>query len=165
MAEEAAAGLQTGTGELAAARRLDAEDATMPQVLAWAMEHDAAVALRLAVALGWWWFLRGRLAGQYPLLREAAGRAAAGSDGWCAAQFWLGWTAVYSADLAGALGHFTVLRDAVGDRGPSRALADGLAGRSTALANWAGSPRRSMTAAARWPWPGRLATRPGRRWP
>jgi predicted ATPase len=37
---EEAAGLQTGTGELAAARRLDAEDATMPQVLAWAMEHD-----------------------------------------------------------------------------------------------------------------------------
>jgi predicted ATPase/DNA-binding CsgD family transcriptional regulator len=135
VAEEAAAGLQSRTGELAAARRLDAEDATMAQVLAWAMQHDAAVCLRLAVALGRWWFLRGRLAGQYPLLREAAGRAAAGTDGWCAAQFWLGWTAVYSADLAGALGHFTVLRDAVGDRGPSRALADSLAGRSTTLAN------------------------------
>ena len=130
VAEEAAAELQTRTRELAAVRRLDAEDATMVQVLAWAMQHDAAVCLRLAVALGWWWFLRGRLAGQYPLLREAAGRAAVGSDGWCAAQFWLGWTAVYSADLAGALGHFTVLRDAVGDWGPSRALADGLAGRS-----------------------------------
>jgi DNA-binding CsgD family transcriptional regulator len=135
VAEEAAAGLQTRTGELAAARRLDAEAATMAQVLAWALPHDAAVCLRLAVALGRWWFLRGRLAGQYPLLREAAGRAAAGTDEWCAAQFWLGWTAVYSADLAGALGHFTVLRDAVGDRGPSRALADGLAGRSTIWSN------------------------------
>ena len=90
VAEEAAAGLQTSTGELAAARRLDAEDATMRQVLAWAMDHDAAIALRLAVALAPWWLLRGRLAGQYPLLREAAGRAAPGSDGWCAAQFWLG---------------------------------------------------------------------------
>ena len=89
----------------------------MRQVLAWGMEHDAAVALRLAVALGWWWFLRGRLAGQYPLLREAAGRAEPGSDGWCAAQFWLGYTAQFSADLAAALGHFTALRDAAARAG------------------------------------------------
>ena len=136
MAEEAAAGLQTGTGEVAAARWLDAEDATMRQVLAWAMDHDAAVALRLAVALAPWWLLRGRLAGQYPLLREAAGRAEPGSDGWCAAQFWLGdYGRVSSADLAGALGHFTAVRDAVGDRGPSRVLADCLAGRSVTLSN------------------------------
>ena len=59
------------TGEVAAARRLDAEDATMRQVLAWAMDHDAAVALQLAVALAPWWALRGRLAGEYPLLRAA----------------------------------------------------------------------------------------------
>jgi predicted ATPase len=41
VAEEAAGGLQTTTGEVAAARRLDAEDATMRQVLTWATEHDA----------------------------------------------------------------------------------------------------------------------------
>ena len=133
VAEEAAAGLETGTGEVAAARRLDAEDATMRQVLAWAMEHDAAIALRLAVALAPWWLLRGRLTGQYPLLREAADRAAPGSDEWCAAQFWLGVMALYSADLAAALAHFTAVRDAMGDRGPSRALADCLAGRSWTL--------------------------------
>ena len=132
---EDAAGLQTGTGEPAAARRLDAEDATMPQVLAWAMEHDVAIGLRLAVALAWWWLLRGRLAGEYPLLREAAGHAAPGSDGWCAAQFWLGETALYSGDLTGALDHFTAVCDAVGDRGPSRALADCLRGRSVTLTN------------------------------
>ena len=73
VAEQAAAGLQTVEGELAAVRWLDAEDATMAQVLAWAMDHDADVALRLAVALAPWWFLRGRLAGQYPLLCQAAG--------------------------------------------------------------------------------------------
>ena len=40
------------TGEVAAARWLDAEDATMRQALDWAMEHDAgASALRLAAAL------------------------------------------------------------------------------------------------------------------
>ena len=68
VAEQAAAGLQTRTGERVAARWLDAEDATMRQVLAWAMDQEPEAALRLAIALGWWWFLRGRLAGQCPLL-------------------------------------------------------------------------------------------------
>ena len=68
---------------------------------------------------------------------RAADCAAVGSDGWCAARFWLGWTALYSADLAGALGHFTAVSDAVGARGPSRALADCLAGRSVVLSNLA----------------------------
>ena len=78
VAEKAAAGLQTGSGELAAARWLDAEDATMAHVLAWAAEHDLDTAVRLAAALGWWWALRGRLAGQRPLLLELARRAEAG---------------------------------------------------------------------------------------
>ena len=68
------------------------------------------------------------------------GRAAVGSDGWCAAQIWLGWAAFHSADLAGALGHFTAVRDAIGDRAPSRALADCLAGRSVTLANLGRTP-------------------------
>jgi predicted ATPase/DNA-binding CsgD family transcriptional regulator len=131
-AEQAAAGLETSSAEAPAARRLDAEDATVTQALAWAREHDFAVGLRLAVALAPWWFLRGRLASEYPLLRQAAGRAAAGSDAWCAAQFWLGYTALLSADLAGALGHFTALCDAWRDR-PSSTLAAGLAGRSLTL--------------------------------
>ena len=127
------------------------------------MDHDAAVALRVAVALAPWWFLRGRLAGQYPLLREVAGRAEPGSDGWCAAQFWLGRMAQFSGDLAASLGHFTALRDAAAERGPSRALADGLAGRAAALSRWAGTPRRPTRPAAPWRWPGSSGTRPGRR--
>ena len=122
VAEQAAAGLQTSTAEAAAARRLDAEDATMRQVLAWAIDHDAAIALRLAVALAPWWLLRGRLTGEYPLLRQAAGRAAAGGEEWCTAHFWLGQAALHAADPAGALDHFTAVRDAIGDGGPSRAL-------------------------------------------
>jgi predicted ATPase len=59
VARQAAAGSQAGDGELAAARWLDAEDATMRQALAWAMEHDPPVALRLANALASWWVLRG----------------------------------------------------------------------------------------------------------
>jgi non-specific serine/threonine protein kinase len=133
VAEEAAAGLQSSTGEVAAASRLDAEDPATRQVVGWAIAHDAVLAVRLADALGWWWRLRGRLSGEYPLLREVAGRAEAGSDRWCAIQFWLGWAAASAADVAGALGHFTAVCDAAGDRGPSRILADALVGRSSIL--------------------------------
>ena len=133
VAEEAAARLRTSTGEVSAGWWLDAEDATMRQVLAWVMDHDTTLALRLALALAPWWLLRGRLTSQYTMLRAAAGRAEVGSDGWCAAQFWLGEAARYSADLAGALGHLTAARDATGDRPPTPALADCLAGLSAAL--------------------------------
>jgi hypothetical protein len=135
LAEQASPGQQTTASEVAAARWLDAEDATMRQVQAWAIEHDAAMAVRLAGALGWWWFLRGRLAGEYPVLRQAAALAGTGSGGWCAAQFWLGWTALSASDLEGALGYFTALRDAAAGRPSSRELCDALAGRSVALRN------------------------------
>jgi predicted ATPase/DNA-binding CsgD family transcriptional regulator len=141
VAEDAVAGLSADTGEVAAARWLDAEDATIRQVLEWAMEHDAAVghdaavAPRLAAALAWWWQVRGRLAGQVPLLREAVGRAAAGSDAWCHGHIWLGQASLDSADPAGALCHFTAVRDAIGDRdgGSSSLLARCLSGRAATL--------------------------------
>ena len=135
VAEEAGAGMLTATGEPAAARWLDAEDAMMGPVLAWAVEHDLDVAARLVTALGKWWVLRGRLAGQEPLLRELAGRAGPGSDGWCAAQYWLAWTAFDAADLPQALQRCAAILDVIGDRGPSRALVDCLALQSATLAN------------------------------
>jgi predicted ATPase/DNA-binding CsgD family transcriptional regulator len=135
VAEEASAGLQTAAGEVAAARRLDAEDPTMRQVLAWAIACDAAAAVRLADALGGWWRLRGRLPGQYRLLSEIAGLAEPGSDRWCAIQGWLGWAAFLASDRAGALDHFTAVRDAAGDWEPSRVLADALVGRAETLLN------------------------------
>ena len=147
------AGLTADTGDMAAARWLDAEDATMRQVLAWAMERDAAVAPRLAAALAWWWQVRGRLVGQVPLLREAVSRAAAGSDAWCAGHTWLGQASLDSADPAGALRHFTAVRDAIGDRGPVPLLARCLSGRSATLltmgriADAAGDARRSLALA------------------
>jgi len=153
VAEQAAAGLATVPGELAAGRWLDAEDATTRQVLAWAMDHDAVLALRLAVALAPWWQLRGRLAGQYSLLRRAAECAEAGSGGWCAAQVWLGFAAHHRSDLAAALGHFTAVRDAAAGRPPSRALTRALAGRAGALrlmgraAEAAGDARRALALA------------------
>jgi DNA-binding CsgD family transcriptional regulator len=135
VAEGAAAGLRTSTADVAAARWLDAEDATMRQALAWARQHDRAMAVRLTVALAAWWHLRGRYTEACPLLREAVSHAAAGSEVWCDAQFWLARTLSYSADLAGALDHLTAVRDAITGRPPSRVLADCLAGRSTYLAN------------------------------
>jgi DNA-binding CsgD family transcriptional regulator len=153
VAGQAAAGLQTITGEVPAACWLDAEDATTRQGLAWAMEHDTSVALQLAVALAPWWFLRGRLAGEYRLLCQAASHAEAGSDGWCAAQYWLGQAAQYSADLAAALGHFTAIRDAVAGRPPSLALTVALAGLASTLrlmgrtAEAAGEARRALALA------------------
>src|SRR5215467_224652 len=47
VAEQAAMALQTSTGERAAVRWLDAEDATTRLALAWALDHDHDVALRL----------------------------------------------------------------------------------------------------------------------
>ena len=135
VAEEASAGLQSSAGVAAAARRLDAEDPAMRQVLGWAVDHDPAVAVRLAVALGWWWWLGGRLPGQYRLLSEVAERAEPGSDGWCAVQCWLGMGRDDVGRSARALGHFTAARDALQDRGPSRLLAEVLESRATALLN------------------------------
>ena len=153
VARQAAAGLQSGDGELAAARWLDAEDATMRQALGWAGARDPALALRLANALGWWWVLRGRLAGEYRLLCQAAGGAEAGSDRWCTAQIWLGFAAQASADLAASLGHYTAARDAAAGRPPSRALTAALAGRASVLrlmgrtAEAAGDARRALALA------------------
>ena len=152
VAEEAGAGLEATTTEVAAGRRLDAEDPTVRQVLAWALVHDAAIALRMATALAPWWVMRGR-AGQYPLLLEAAGRAVPGSEQWCTARFWLGYMAIHSDDQAGALGHFSVVIDAMRDRRPYLAVAYCLAGRTLALLNLGRVPeaaedgRRSLAAA------------------
>jgi predicted ATPase/DNA-binding CsgD family transcriptional regulator len=163
VAEQAAGGLQTAERELAAAPWLDAEAATMAQVLAWAMDHDPGFVLRLTVALAPWWFLRGRLAGQWSLLREVAGHAEPGSADWCAVQFWLGVMARFSADMTRALEHFTAVHDAVLGQGPSRVLANALVGRSSALrelarsAEAADDARRALAVAQEAGYPGGAA--------
>ena len=153
VAEQSAAGLTTIAGEPPAARRLDAEDATIGHVLAWAVEHDLDTATRLVTALGLWWVLRGRLAGQETLLSELARRAGPGSEGWCAAQFWLAWMALDSADLPQAQQRCAAIVDVIGDREPSRILADCLALQSVTLSSLgqvpeaAGCARRALAIA------------------
>jgi predicted ATPase/DNA-binding CsgD family transcriptional regulator len=132
VAGRAAAGLQSDDSEPAAARRLDAEDATTRQALAWAMAHDPAMAMWLAMALAWWWLLRGRLTREYRLLGQAASHVEAGSDGWHAAQIWLGLMAQFSGDLDTALSHFTAICDTA-SRAQSQVLTHALADRAGIL--------------------------------
>jgi predicted ATPase/DNA-binding CsgD family transcriptional regulator len=146
VAEQAAAGRQTSVGELEAARWLDAEDANAHQGLTWALEHDRAAALRLAIALAPWWVVRGRAVAGYALLRAAAEHAARDGDAWSAAQLWLGQMVLRTNDLAAALSHFTAVRDAAADRGPSPALVEGLGGRSAALRNLGRIPEAASDA-------------------
>jgi len=98
-----------------------------------ALGLEAGVAPRLAAALAWWWQIRGRLAAQVPLLRAAVELAAVGSEAWCACHTWLGQASLDSAEPAEALRHFTVVRDAIGDRGPFPLLVRCLSGRSATL--------------------------------
>ena len=133
MTEQAAAGLNSGTGEAAGARWLDAEDAAVQQALAWALEHDAPTALRLAVALAPWWRLRGRSAEGRVLLQRATKVSGQHYRSWFAAQVGLGYPAQVRSDFAAALGHFTAACDAPDP--PSRELVHGLAGRSGTLRN------------------------------
>jgi predicted ATPase/class 3 adenylate cyclase/DNA-binding CsgD family transcriptional regulator len=142
VAEQTAAGLQTSAGELAAARWLDAEDATMQQALAWALEHQPSVAVRLAPALAPWWITRGRTTTGYALLRAAAEHAEPASraepaepadDAWATAQYWLGYLANLAGDFLGALKHYALAIKAVADDPRSPVLVDATSGRANCL--------------------------------
>ncbi len=132
-AEQAAPDLLT-SAEDEAGRWLDAEDAALHQSLAWALDHDQAIALRLAVALGRWWGLRGRYASGYESLTAAIGHAIPGSADWCQAQLWLGNLSSIRANVSVSLDHFTAVRDAVTDRKPSPTSVWALNGRAGCLA-------------------------------
>jgi predicted ATPase/DNA-binding CsgD family transcriptional regulator len=117
MAEAAAAGLLTTAGEPAAVSWLDAEGATLQHALSWALEHDGRLALRLATSLAYWWQVRSRHAEGYRLLEIAARHANAGTDTWCAAEFWLGWLSADSGvSLTAFVSHMTAVIDALTDR-------------------------------------------------
>ncbi|HYY19459.1 MAG TPA: NB-ARC domain-containing protein, partial [Streptosporangiaceae bacterium] len=136
MAERAVAQLARGDQELSAARWLDAEDATVHQGLAWALDHDPPNALKLALALAPWWLVRGRWVQGYALLQRAAGQADPGDDRWCAAQVWLGRLARGVSDfISVVMGHNSAVVTALKDGPPSSGLADGLVGRAAALRN------------------------------
>jgi predicted ATPase/DNA-binding CsgD family transcriptional regulator len=159
VAEHAAAELERGTAELAAANWLDAEAATTAQALEWARENDPHVALRLTLALAPWWQLRGRSVAGYELLRSVAAVAARAGTAAAsaaeprvaeiarplpAAELWLGQLAYSTHDLAAALAHYdSVLGRPTGDGAMAsgrdattvRVLAAALAGKASVLRN------------------------------
>ena len=129
---QAAAALESSAGELAGARWLEAEDATVHQALAWALENDPDTALRMAIALAPWWSLRGREPAGYALLRTAAGHATPGGPAWCAAQCWLG-ELVPGQEEQARLEHYTAVLDAMDVTEPSVMLVRALNGRAECL--------------------------------
>ena len=135
VAEQAAAGMHTSTGEQAAASWLDAEGGTVHTALAWALEHDPSIALRLVIALAPWWQVRGQLAAGAAPLRTAAAFSAPGSEPWCAVQSWLGQACHSAGDFPGAVAACTLVADALAGAEPSPVLVDALASRSASLVN------------------------------
>ena len=135
VAEQAAAGLASGAGELAAAQWLDAEDAAIYQGMAWALEHDAPAALRLAVALAPWWRLRGRWIHGTTLLQRAAERAGPGASAWHAAQIWMCNLSQGTSNYDTLLAQYSAVADALAGGPASADLVDSLTGRSGALRN------------------------------
>jgi predicted ATPase/DNA-binding CsgD family transcriptional regulator len=134
VAEQATAGLEISTAELAALQWLDAEDATMHHVLRWALGHEPDMALRLAIALAPWWSLRGRYVTGYDLLSGAARSGPQDGQGWCTAQVLLGRLATGIDEVAG-LEHYTAVKDRLAGHGPSQILVQALAGRAGCLVN------------------------------
>ena len=135
VAEQAAAGLASVAGELAAAQWLDAEDAAIYQGMAWALEYDAPAALRLAVALAPWWRLRGRWIQGTTLLQRAAERAGPGASAWHSAQIWMCNLSQGTSNYDTLLAQYSAVADALADGPPSDDLVDSLTGRSGALRN------------------------------
>ena len=143
---QAAAGLETSTGELAAVAWLDAEDATVHQGLAWALEHDQDLALVLALALAPWWTSRSRFAAGYAWLARAAEHASPGGTAWCEAQMRLGDLSRTSGPEVD-LGYFTAALDALAGR-PAVAAA----GAGPGQAGWIpGQPRSAAGSGRRRP--------------
>jgi DNA-binding CsgD family transcriptional regulator/tetratricopeptide (TPR) repeat protein len=120
--EQAAVGLKTSPGEVAAARWLDAEDATTQHAMGWARQHKPATALRLAIALTPWWMLRGRTEG-YAQLSAAVRDTQPEGDLWTDAQIALGLLSQLADDTAATFRHFTAARDTLASHPPSEGLA------------------------------------------
>ena len=135
VAEQAAAGLETSAGELAAALWLDSEEINVQRSLEWALEHDPAVALRLAVALAPWWQLRGRTVAGHELLQAATVKAADAAETQLPAQLWLGHLAYSTHDHQAALDHYTAILGELAPGHPSQLVTAALIGRSSVLRN------------------------------
>ena len=112
---ERAASERREPGLLSWRERLRAEQPNLRAALSWALEHDAALAVRLGAALWWFWFLDGQIQEARDLLRRALendnspddsfseSRNAARAEAWCGAAFlaWRHGDLVHSIEFAG----------------------------------------------------------------
>ena len=137
-----------------------------PGALDWALGHAPDIAVRLVVALGPWWYIRGQLAGVLSLLQAAAAQAEAPGDLWCAVQYLVGQARSSQRRLhpGPGFGHRDHRAPPTGTPWPL--LADALASRAAALANMNQILARvSTTPTGPSPWPASWVTRPERHWP
>jgi predicted ATPase/DNA-binding CsgD family transcriptional regulator len=108
VAGQAGPGVEGSTSqELEALRWLDGEDATLSRALDWTLEHDPALALRLAAALAPWLRRRGRLARAGEVLRIALARCGPDDQDRAKAELWLGFVLSSAMDMTEALDCFT----------------------------------------------------------
>ena len=132
VAGAASAAARSSTGELAAGRWLDAEDASLRQALAWSVDHDRDTALRLAIAVAYWRNVRGRHVEAYAQLSTAVEHAVPGTAPWCEAQYMMA-QCVGKRDQDAAMAHYKAASAALEGKPPSAALALALAGESNTL--------------------------------
>jgi predicted ATPase/DNA-binding CsgD family transcriptional regulator len=132
VAEAASAAARSSAGELAAGRWLDAEDSSLRQALAWSLDHDHDAALRLAIALAYWWNVRGRSREAYAHLSAAVEHAVPGTAVWSAAQYMMA-QCIGKGDQTAALAHYRAASAALEGKPPSATLALALAGESNTL--------------------------------
>lgn len=113
----------------------DEEQKNVREVLEWFLVNHPCSAVRLAVAVAPWWFLRGHYREGRSVLRRGLDAARDLSAGDLAAgHMWAGRLALYSSDFQGALSHYDQVEDLL--RGtPHALLADSLNGRAVALNN------------------------------
>jgi predicted ATPase/DNA-binding CsgD family transcriptional regulator len=125
----------------------DAERDNLREVLGWLLEHDPERAVRLAVAMSPWWFLRGHYREGGSFLERGLLAAPGLTDELVgSAERWLGVMAQYRSDFDGALAHYGRAEEVLTGRGPSRVLADCLNGQTVALLNTDRPGEASVTA-------------------
>jgi predicted ATPase/DNA-binding CsgD family transcriptional regulator len=147
VAGAASAAARSSTGELAAGRWLDAEDASLRQALAWSLDHDRGTALGLAIAVAYWRNVRGRHVEAYAQLSAAVEHAVPGTAPWCEAQYMMA-QCVGKRDQDAAMAHYKAASAALEGKPPSATLALALAGESNTL-NLAGRYDESVVIAER----------------
>ena len=109
----------------------------MREALEWLLEHDPPGALRLSIAMGPWWFLRGRYREGAAFLDRALlpRRSALAHDLVVLAELWLGRMAQYLSQLDKALDHYGRAEQLLARQEPAAALVDSLNGQTVALLN------------------------------